>query len=93
MRLMGGSCDRRPRSRPGDGLGRRPVRPEPGHPLEGLGPSFGNSKTFSGLRFNFRDSQVKRISGVNVTFWRPKKDNKDASSTVFRSASLPAAAG
>ena len=48
-------------------------------PAKTWGVSFGNSKTFTGLRFNFRDSRVKRITGVNVTFWRPKSDdNKDA---------------
>ncbi len=47
-------------------------------PTKKWGISFGNSKQFTGLRFNFRDSQVSRIRGVNVTFWHPKKDNPDA---------------
>jgi hypothetical protein len=43
------------------------------------GLSFGNSRTFNGLRFNFRDSQVEVINGVNITFWKPRdKDNDDA---------------
>jgi hypothetical protein len=45
-------------------------------PTKAWGISFGNSKEFSGLRFNFRDSRVKRVMGINVTFWQPRKDNK-----------------
>jgi hypothetical protein len=40
-------------------------------PVKGFGISFGNSKNFTGLRFNFRDRDVERITGVNVTFWSP----------------------
>ena len=47
-------------------------------PSKTWGLSFGNSKEFSGLRFNFRDSRVRRIRGVNVTLWQPRKDNKDS---------------
>ena len=54
-------------------------------PSERWGLSFGNSKEFTGLRFNFRDSRVRRVTGVNVTFWMPRKDNKDA---VVRGLSL-----
>ncbi|MGA2531598.1 MAG: hypothetical protein ABSG19_01035 [Candidatus Aminicenantales bacterium] len=42
------------------------------------GISFGNSKDFTGLRFNFRDSRVSRVTGINVTLWNPRKDNKDS---------------
>src|SRR5512135_3173500 len=47
-------------------------------PAKTWGLSFGNSKNFTGLRFNFRDSRVERITGVNVTLWRPSKDDRDA---------------
>ncbi len=47
-------------------------------PSKKWGISFGNSKEFTGLRFNFRDSRVKRITGINVTLWPPKKDNEEA---------------
>src|SRR4030042_5541609 len=47
-------------------------------PAKTWGLSFGNSKEFTGLRFNFRDSRVRRITGINVPLWNPKKDNKDA---------------
>jgi len=47
-------------------------------PSKTWGISFGNSKSFTGLRFNFRDSQVQRVNGLNLTLWQPRKDNKDA---------------
>ncbi len=41
------------------------------------GVSFGNSRNFTGLRFNFRDRDVGRIRGINITLWQPydKEDN------------------
>src|SRR5512143_1727102 len=54
-------------------------------PSKTWGLSIGNSQEFTGLRFNFRDSRVRRITGVNITFWQPKKDNKDS---VVRGLSL-----
>lgn len=47
-------------------------------PSKKWGLSFGNSKEWTGLRFNFRDSRVRRVDGVNFTLWMPRKDNKDA---------------
>jgi len=47
-------------------------------PSKEWGISFGNSKNFTGLRFNFRDSQVREINGVNITFWQPEEDNKQS---------------
>ena len=47
-------------------------------PSKKWGLSLGNSREFTGLRFNFRDSRVRRITGINVTQWQPRKDNKDA---------------
>jgi hypothetical protein len=47
-------------------------------PSRRWGISFGNSKQFTGLRFNFQDSRVRRINGVNITLWVPKKDNTEA---------------
>ena len=45
-------------------------------PSKNWGLSIGNSKNFTGLRFNFRDKRVHRIDGVNVTLWVPSKDNE-----------------
>jgi len=47
-------------------------------PSKKWGLSFGNSPEFTGLRFNFRDGGVRRVTGVNVTLWQPRKDNKEA---------------
>jgi hypothetical protein len=58
-------------------------------PSKKWGISFGNSKEFSGLRFNFRDSQVKRITGINVTLWQPHKDNKEAIITGVSLGAIP----
>jgi hypothetical protein len=35
-------------------------------PVEGYGISFGNSKNFTGLRFNLVDSEVEQINGFNL---------------------------
>lgn len=45
-------------------------------PAKKWGIGFGNSREFTGIRFNYRDSRVRRITGVNVTLWQPKEDNK-----------------
>ena len=37
-------------------------------PIEGYGLSFGNSKNFTGLRFNTVDKNVETINGANFTF-------------------------
>jgi len=47
-------------------------------PSKKWGLSFGNSSEFTGLRFNFRDGGVRRVTGVNVTLWQPRKENKEA---------------
>jgi len=47
-------------------------------PSKKWGLSFGNSREFSGLRFNFRDGGVRRVTGVNITLWQPRKDNQEA---------------
>ena len=46
-------------------------------PVKGYGISFGNSKKFTGLRFNFRDKRVDRIDGLNVSLWKAD-ENEDA---------------
>lgn len=46
-------------------------------PSKRWGISFGNSKEFTGLRFNFRDRDTVRITGVNITLWTPRKGFED----------------
>lgn len=47
-------------------------------PSKKWGISFGNSKEFTGLRFNIQDNGVRKINGINFTLWKPKKDNPDS---------------
>jgi len=47
-------------------------------PSQHWGLSFGNSTEFTGLRFNFRDSGVNRVTGINITLWQPREDNEEA---------------
>ncbi|MBM4171120.1 MAG: hypothetical protein FJ214_04540, partial [Ignavibacteria bacterium] len=37
------------------------------------GISFGNSKNWNGLRFNFSDCGIGTINGINITFWKPER--------------------
>jgi hypothetical protein len=38
-------------------------------PFRKYGVSIGNSYAFTGIRINFADKNVKKINGLNVTFW------------------------
>jgi len=38
-------------------------------PTKKYGISIGNSYEFNGIRINFADNNVKRINGLNITFW------------------------
>ena len=46
-------------------------------PFKKYGISIGNSYEFTGIRINFADENVKRINGLNVTFWL-KRSNQNA---------------
>lgn len=41
-----------------------------------VGISFGNSKKFTGLRFNLKDNGIREIDGINATFWVPGENQK-----------------
>ena len=45
--------------------------------VEERGISFGNSPRWSGLRLNLVDRHVERVTGINLTFWKPGR-NPDA---------------
>jgi hypothetical protein len=47
-------------------------------PAKKYGISIGNSHEFTGIRINFADENVKRINGLNVTFWLRLFKNKNA---------------
>lgn len=39
------------------------------------GISFGNSPVWDGLRINFSDCGVQEINGINITFWKPGRND------------------
>lgn len=49
-------------------------------PFRKYGISIGNSQVFNGIRFNYADSYVQRINGINLTLWTKFKTalNPDA---------------
>ncbi len=47
-------------------------------PARNWGLSFGNSKNFTGVRFNFRDRNVEKINGINITIWKPYGENRNS---------------
>ena len=42
-------------------------------PVRGYGISFGNSARFTGLRLNWSDAGLDRITGITITLWKPDK--------------------
>ena len=47
-------------------------------PANKYGISIGNSYEFTGIRINFADKNVKKINGLNVTFWFKFAKNQNA---------------
>ena len=47
-------------------------------PTRKYGISIGNSYEFTGIRINFADENVKKINGLNITFWFKMYKNEDA---------------
>lgn len=47
-------------------------------PTKTHGISIGNSHQFTGIRINFADEGVKRVSGLNITFWFKYAKNQEA---------------
>lgn len=39
------------------------------------GISIGDSREVNGLRINARDTRLKRVDGINLTFWKPAKSS------------------
>ncbi len=63
-----------------------------GIPSKRGGIGFGNLSHFTGIRFNFKDREVERINGINVTVWQGHEE--DQSGTVNGIAiGLPLAMG
>lgn len=49
-----------------------------GIPSKTAGVGFGNLPSFTGVRFNWKDRDILKVNGINVTGWIPK--NEDAMS-------------
>lgn len=64
-----------------------------GIPSKRGGIGFGNLPEFSGIRFNFIDKNVQRISGINVSIWQPKEDTVQTGTINGLSIGLPMAFG
>ncbi|HPI74132.1 MAG TPA: hypothetical protein PLZ01_12030, partial [bacterium] len=58
-------------------------------PSSGSGISFGNSKAFTGLRFNYRDRDVDYVNGINVTLWKPYESDQLSRIKGFSLGPLP----
>jgi hypothetical protein len=43
--------------------------------LGGVGLSIGDSKEVTGVRLNYRDRSMKRVTGINATIWMPYKNH------------------
>lgn len=64
-----------------------------GIPSSKAGIGFGNSPCFTGLRFNFKDRNIQRIKGINVTIWQSSYDSAQTGTTSGLSLGLPMVAG
>lgn len=54
---------------------------------------FGNLSKFTGARFNFKDKNVEKINGLNVTIWTTKNDSDQTGVVNGVSLGLPLAMG
>lgn len=57
-------------------------------PTSRYGVSIGNSKTFTGVRLNWKDQNVQRINGLNVTLW-PSENNAGAEYNGISVGAMP----
>lgn len=42
--------------------------------VNGVGLSIGDSREITGIRLNFRDRALRRVTGINATIWMPYND-------------------
>jgi hypothetical protein len=64
-----------------------------GIPSKHAGIGFGNVSKFTGIRFNFTDKNVEKITGINTTIWQPKDDADNTGTVNGISVGLPIAGG
>jgi hypothetical protein len=64
-----------------------------GLPSKRGGIGFGNLPHFTGIRFNFKDRGVEKITGINVTVWQSKNEDDQTGTMNGLAIGLPMALG
>jgi hypothetical protein len=64
-----------------------------GIPSKQGGIGFGNLPKFTGIRFNYKDHDVEKIAGVNITVWRAKEEDQQTGTMTGLAIGLPISMG
>lgn len=64
-----------------------------GVPTKHAGLGFGNLSKFTGIRFNFADKKVEKITGINTTVWQSKHEEDQSGIVNGLSLGVPLAMG
>lgn len=64
-----------------------------GIPSKHGGLGFGNLNKFTGIRFNYKDKNVERLNGINVTLWQSNQEEEQTGSMNGIALGLPLAMG
>jgi hypothetical protein len=64
-----------------------------GIPSKKAGIGFGNLPAFTGVRFNFKDRDLVKVNGINVTAWMPKDEDAMSGTVSGLALGVPLAAG
>lgn len=64
-----------------------------GIPSKQGGIGFGNLTKFTGVRFNYKDKNVDRINGINVTIWQNDLEEEQTGTMTGIALGLPMAMG
>ena len=64
-----------------------------GIPSKNGGIGFGNLPSFTGIRFNFKDSNLEKVNGINITAWAPKDEELHTGDVNGISVGVPLALG
>jgi len=64
-----------------------------GIPSKKGGIGFGNLKRFTGIRLNFIDRGLEKVTGINVAMWKPKRDSAVSGTINGIAIGLPISTG
>ena len=64
-----------------------------GIPSKKAGLGFGNLPHFTGVRFNFKDHDLEKVNGINVTAWMHKDEDAMSGTVNGLAVGVPLAAG